>query len=150
MIPLTDVIQQAYRKAADRKWDRVYWAIDIHETVLVPSYDSKVLGAHYPHAARALELILSYPESRIILWSSLSPADMQRHKDHIFWGDGFTAEQRDRVYLNCNPECGETEYASFNQKFYFNILLDDKAGFDAQTDWKAVMIGLELYRRPLA
>ena len=139
---LSDVIYMAYKKAAARGWDRIYWAIDIHETVLRPSYDSKVLGDAYPHAMRALQAILSYPESRIILWSSLSPADMQRHKDHIF--AGFTDEDKAKVYLNCNPECGETEYASFNQKFYFNILLDDKAGFEAEKDWTTVIHGLEI------
>jgi hypothetical protein len=148
MKSLTNVIKLAYKKAAARKWDRIYWAIDIHETILVPSYDSKVLGVHYPLVIESLKLILSFPESRIILWSSLSPEDMQRHKDHIF-KDIFSPKEQDCVYLNCNPECGETEYASFNQKFYFNVLLDDKAGFDAETDWKTVIDTLTAYRRPL-
>lgn len=38
-------------------------------------------------------------------------------------------------YINENPECPSTELCNFDSKFYFNILLDDKAGFVGDTDW---------------
>jgi hypothetical protein len=38
-------------------------------------------------------------------------------------------------YVNHNPECPSDELCDFSKKFYMNILLDDKAGFDATTDW---------------
>jgi hypothetical protein len=39
-------------------------------------------------------------------------------------------------YVNSNPEVPDTETGNFTDKFYFNFLIDDKAGFDAETDWE--------------
>jgi hypothetical protein len=38
-------------------------------------------------------------------------------------------------YHNENPECPSTDIGDFSRKFYFNVLLDDKAGFDPLNDW---------------
>ena len=38
-------------------------------------------------------------------------------------------------YINENPECKDTALCSFAQKFFFDILLEDKAGFVGETDW---------------
>jgi hypothetical protein len=41
-------------------------------------------------------------------------------------------------YGNQNPEVWNTKTGCFDQKFYFSVLLDDKAGFDFDTDWKLI------------
>jgi hypothetical protein len=40
--------------------------------------------------------------------------------------------------INCNPECPSTDLCDFQDKFYFNFLLDDKAGFDGTKDWREI------------
>ena len=42
------------------------------------------------------------------------------------------------TYINDNPEYIGNDYADFSKKFYYNILLDDKAGFEGETDWLLV------------
>ncbi|MCC6643353.1 hypothetical protein IT411_01265, partial [Candidatus Peregrinibacteria bacterium] len=42
------------------------------------------------------------------------------------------------VYINENPEAENSAYANFDQKFYFNVLFDDKAGFHPLKDWEVV------------
>jgi len=37
-------------------------------------------------------------------------------------------------FVNKNPSENNTSYADFSKKFYFNILLDDKAFFEP-SDW---------------
>jgi len=38
-------------------------------------------------------------------------------------------------YINENPEVMNTSYGYYENKPYINVLLDDKAGFSAETDW---------------
>ena len=38
-------------------------------------------------------------------------------------------------YANENPECTDTSHASFKEKPYCNVILDDKAGLEGNTDW---------------
>ena len=38
-------------------------------------------------------------------------------------------------YINENPEINSNKLSDFSKKFYFNIGLDDKCGFDAEQDW---------------
>ena len=45
--------------------------------------------------------------------------------------------------MNENPECGNTSYADFTRKPYFNIMIDDKAFFQPRTDWVLTEIALE-------
>ena len=41
-------------------------------------------------------------------------------------------------FFNNNPEAKNTEYGDFTVKPYYNILLDDKAGFDPEEDWRII------------
>lgn len=38
-------------------------------------------------------------------------------------------------FVNCNPDCPTIPLCDFSEKFYFDVLLDDKAGFEAEKDW---------------
>ena len=40
--------------------------------------------------------------------------------------------------FNFNPAIENTKTSCFDDKFYFSVLLDDKAGFDPDTDWKLI------------
>ena len=47
-------------------------------------------------------------------------------------------------YLNENPEClTESHQGDYSKKFYFNLLLDDRAGFDYTTDWNILVETIE-------
>lgn len=54
-----------------------------------------------------------------------------------------TFEQYSLDDHNENPECGNTDYADFTTKPYFNILLDDKAGMEMNSDWSLVKSELQ-------
>ena len=41
-------------------------------------------------------------------------------------------------FWNCNPNIKSTKTGCFDYKFYFSVLLNDKAGFDPDTDWKLI------------
>jgi hypothetical protein len=40
--------------------------------------------------------------------------------------------------VNSNSETKNNELSCFDEKTYFNVGIDDKFGFDAETDWEVV------------
>lgn len=126
-------IRRAYKLLKERNWDTIYWAIDLHGTCIESNYISGKYEWINEDAKKCLQLIQSLPESQIIIWSSCYPEEY----DKIF---DFFVEHDITTYLyNCNPEVQNTKTGCFDIKFYFSILLDDKAGFDPETDWKIVL-----------
>jgi len=49
--------------------------------------------------------------------------------------DFFKNHRIDFELINKNEKEKNTIYGYFNDKPYFNVLIDDKAGFDAENDW---------------
>ncbi len=145
--PLVQVIKNAYERAIMKGWDRLYWAIDIHETIVEPTHQEGLIGKAYPWALEAMWFLLQFPETRIILWSSMSKEELTKHRTEFFDNCGVSSEGR--VYLNENPETGATRYANFDQKMYMNMLLDDKAGFVPKIDWPTIIWAMKQFRKPL-
>lgn len=125
-------IESAYSKVLSRKWDTIYIALDLHETVFKPTY-SKGQFVFYPGVHQALKILNDYDEIKIIISSSLL------NEDKVKVLEFFKLEGIDIFAINENPDILDTSYASFKEKFYFSILIDDKAGFDPLTDWKPVI-----------
>jgi hypothetical protein len=129
---ITRAIARAYKIMYERKWDRIYYTVDLHDTVFISNYDG-IPNQFLPGAKEALQYIASLSESRIILWSSVKEEDKQKYID-IFTENNIKVD-----YFNENPEVTDNAYAGFNEKFYFSVLIDDKAGFRADIDWDLVV-----------
>ncbi len=126
-------IQRAYLTAAERNWNSIYWAIDLHGVCFPYSYGRgsyKFLG---PHVVRGLQTISSRPESKIILWSACHEDEQPDIIKH-FVDHGINVH-----YFNENPEIPNTHTGNFDDKFYFSIVLDDKAGFNPDEDWDNII-----------
>lgn len=125
-------VDRAYQVMAERGWDKIYWAIDLHGVCLKSNYETGNYQWINQEALEGLREISRRPESRIILWSSVYPYE-QVNIVAFFLAQGIRVDG-----FNQNPFEGNTEVSSFGQKFYFSILLDDKAGFDPDWDWKLI------------
>jgi hypothetical protein len=126
-------IDRAYDIARKRKWDTVYWAIDLHGVCLKSTYQDGVHEFYSKEAIAALQLISSLPETKIIIWTSSHSSQYDQIRAL------FAARDINVHYINENPEVPSTSLSSFNSKFYFSVLLDDKAGFDQDTDWEHII-----------
>jgi len=108
----------------------LYWAIDMHDTIITGTYNRFNDGAViYPYAKETLDYLFNSPDHYTILWTSsymTSIQDVVQRFDLNFNG------------INCNPECPNTTLCDFQSKFYFNFVLDDKAGFDGTKDWREI------------
>lgn len=129
---ITKAIERAYKVMADRQWDKVYWAIDLHGVCFASTYASGNYAFVNPAAIKALQDISRRPESKVILWSSCH----QHEHDAII--DFFRQHAIQVHFFNVNPEVENTTTGNFDLKFYFSVLLDDKAGFDPDTDWDKI------------
>jgi len=125
---IISAINRAIKKKNKRKHPFLFWAIDVHDTIIKSTYDDSRIYKFLPYAIRALQMISADPEMKIILYSCSYQDQMNDLIDHL----KTKAIQVD--YVNENPECGNSQLADFSKKFYFDILIDDKAGFD-RDDW---------------
>lgn len=126
-------IEKAYKKAEERGYDRIYYAIDVHDTILKSNYENGGYEFVNEDAKKCLRMFARHEEIRVILWSSLTENEKENVAIFLYDNGCYVDD------INENTLELDTEYADFSQKFYFSVLLDDKAGFDPGTDWKAIM-----------
>lgn len=125
-------VSRAYNVAMERNHEMIFWCIDLHGTLLESNYSSDSFSFLNPsETIPALQAIAALPETRIILWSGISDADRERVIE-LFTLNGIRVD-----WVNENPAVPSSGTGCFEQKFYFSILVDDKAGFSFY-DWPRV------------
>lgn len=134
-----NAIKKAYEQFTIRGWDKIYLALDIHGTVADPDYKSSS-SELYEMAVEPLQVISSLPEVVIILFSCC-------YKEHypdyfkLFADNGIKIH-----YFNENPEVPNTATGCFDRKFYYNAIVEDKAGFEPWM-WPSVRDAFLNYRQ---
>lgn len=121
-------IPRAFETARERKWDKIFVFVDIHDTVLCPDYAS-VAKIYEPMAKEVLKKISDRKDMCLCLYTCSYPLEIRDYTDH-FEKDGIIFE-----HINENSEAKNTKHGYFREKPYMNVLLEDKAGFDAKIDW---------------
>lgn len=120
-------IYRAYDTAKAKKWDMIYWAIDLHGTMVKSTYKSEE-EEFYPMVKECLKELSKSDKIKLILYTCSYEEHMEKLMDELR-NEGIIFD-----YLNENPECKDTEYGTYKKKPYFNVLLEDKAGFEP-SDW---------------
>lgn len=129
MYNMKDLFITTMIKASVKDWDTIYVAIDWHDTITESTYNNSTALKFTPNAIEALQLLTSIPEFKLILFTS---SYMEKCEELI----NVLATHDIKIdWVNENPEVENTKFGDFNDKFYYNILLDDKAGFDPEDDW---------------
>jgi len=124
---------KAQETAKRKGWDRIYLAVDLHETCLKPTWQKEISREYYPYAKEVLKMFSDMPDVCLILWSCSLP-ELNKEYFDFFKKDGINFD-----YINENPECPSTDYANFDLKLYFSLGFDDKFGFDPEKDWEAIL-----------
>ena len=111
-----------------KKYKYIYIAIDIHGTIFYSLRQKDEKFIYLPNAKKALQLLSENPCFKLILFTSSYRDNIQKYLAKL---------KEDNIHFDFimeNPEIKSNEYANFSQKFYFDILIDDKAGFENE-DW---------------
>ena len=122
----------AFIRMREKNWEKIYVVVDIHDTILRACYDDEETYDYLPSAKQALQMMSLRKDICLILWSSSHRDKLMEYTKH-FLDDGIRFD-----YINENPEVDNTRLQSFEEKLYMNVGLDDKFGFDGETDWKIV------------
>jgi hypothetical protein len=132
-------IEKSFSEAKRKGWDKTFWAIDIHGTIIKPNYQAgNIPKEFYPFAKETLQLISKRSDVCLILYTCSHPWEI------VEYNKMFSENEINFKYVNENPEV-ETDpqgYGNYEKKMYFNVLFEDKAGFDP-ADWQRIYNFLE-------
>jgi hypothetical protein len=127
---ITYCIEKAFEAKKRKGWDVTYWAIDLHETICPGSYkvQEEDHKEFYPGALPTLQLLTRIDNIKLILYSCSYRSYLKQYEEWF--------EKNDIKFdlINESPE-PNNELSNFDNKIYFNVLLDDKAGFNPHEDW---------------
>ena len=133
---IVKAFDNAFKRAKEKNWDYIYVLVDVHGTIFTPSYLKEEKYEFYPYAKEALQLLSKDPNIKLILWTSST------NQAALDYGVVFNRNKIYFDYLNCNPEVErqptDPETLDLSSKYYFNIGIDDKFGFEPETDWKII------------
>lgn len=128
-------IDKMFKNSEKRQWFETYWAFDIHGVISKPDFRKTTAEIdYYPYVKETLQLLTKRKDIVMILYTSSYPDEVKRYIDT------FTSDNIKFKYVNENPEIS-TENGSFGyyyDKPYFNVLFEDKAGFEPLIDWKHI------------
>lgn len=126
------LFERAFALMERRDWDKITVAVDLHDTVFLPTYSTEMATEFYDLAWDTLRLMTDREDIVMFRYSCITS------QAHGFYNN-FFKEKGIALY---SPEYAmdlagvkSNEYQDFSRKPYFNVLLDDKAGFDPNRDW---------------
>lgn len=139
---MTNWIKKMFHHSFSKQWFETYWSFDIHGTILIPtfrknSYDSDF----YPFAKETLQLLTKREDIVMILSTSSYPEEIE-HYQKVFKENDILFK-----YVNENPDIDSSKgnFGYYVNKFYFNVLIEDKAGFIPEIEWKQIYALLQHY-----
>ena len=126
----------------DRNWDVLYIAVDLHGTMIpkdIINIDYTDFEL-YDYAKPVLQWMSN--NDKIVLIINTSTHIDERFD---FMCAMYNNHNIEFSYHNGNPEVRNTKTGDFSEKFYYNILLDDRAGFDPLNDWLELHGNLKMF-----
>lgn len=130
---ITKAVETCLQLANEKGWQKTYWAIDIHGTLLKPNYRrDEISREFYPDAIEVMQLMSLRKDIVKILYTCSYPHEIEQYLEY------FAQHNIHFQYVNQNPEIVDGGYGYYKDKFYFNVLMDDKAGFDGENDWTKI------------
>lgn len=128
-------IKTMFEHAEKKQWFETYWAFDIHGTISKPDYRKSTKEIlYYPFAKETLQLLSERLDTIIILFTSSYPEEIKIYNE-VFKSDNINFK-----YINENPDVSDAKgsFGYYYQKMYFNVFLEDKAGFNPEKDWEPI------------
>ena len=141
---MTTAITRMFADSFKKEWYETYWVFDLHGTIVKRTYkDKNAPIVYYPYADMVLRLLSKRDDIKLILWTSSFQADIDKHL-MLFEVDFIHFD-----HVNANPHISSRNgnFGYYDEKFYFNLLFDDKAGFEPEVEWEQIYNLMDRYRR---
>lgn len=133
---ITTAIDNSIKLMTERGWDKIFYFIDLHSTVIKPNYErGNIPTEFYPYAKEVLQYLSSRKDICLIMYTCSHPEEIVEYVE-FFKEHGVVFD-----YINENPEVTTQVggYGCYDKKPYMNVLMDDKAGFEPETEWLEIM-----------
>lgn len=114
-------------------YEYIYFLIDVHNTILIPSFDNEETFRYYKNAKEALQMLSNCKFIKMIMWTSSYPEKIRMYLNH-FKENGINFD-----FANENPLISNGSFGCFNSKFFYDIGIDDKFGFEPENDWSLII-----------
>ena len=137
-------IDKMFDHSFKKEWFETYWAFDIHGTILKPNFRKDHFHAEfYPYAKETLQLLSKRADIVLIMATSSYPNEIE------YYQQVFKDNDIHFKYINENPEIDSSKgnFGDYSKKYYFNVMFEDKAGFNPETEWRPVYETLKRYER---
>lgn len=146
MKKISKVMMDQIEKMCEKEWDTIYVCVDWHDTMMPATYSNDKYGSFilYNNAKEVLQWMSNCANIRLILYTSSHIDQRFEFMQNVYHRYGISFD-----YHNGNPEIPNTETGDFDDKFYYSLLLDDKAGFDPEVDWKDLRDNIPEFNRRL-
>ena len=125
-------IEKVFNGLNNGSFKCIYIMVDVHNTILKPTFDKKETFEYFPYAKETLKLLSDNENIKLIMWTSSYDDKIKMYLKH-FEENGIIFN-----FVNENKEYGNVSFACFDTKFYYDIGIDDKFGFDAENDWEEI------------
>ena len=129
-------IKKMFIHAEKKQWYETYWFIDLHGVISKPDYRKDVKEIiYYPYVRETLQFLTkNRPDIIMVLFTSSYPEEIKIYTDIL---------EKDDIhfkYVNENPEIADAKgsFGCYDKKPYYNVLIDDKCGFEPTTDWQPI------------
>ena len=109
--------------------ERIYVFVDIHDTIFASDYGEGKNFQYYVNAKECLQMLTKRRDVCLGLYTSSYPSAIAEYLDVFKDGDIMFELVGENSFEK------NTKYACFDVKPYFNVLIDDKAGFIPEEDW---------------
>ena len=131
--PIAIWVQKMFEHAFKKQWFETYWAIDLHGVVIQPNYTKtpqKVI--YYPYVKETLQIMSARPDIIMFTYTASYPEQLHGYLSQ------FEMDNIHFNFINENPDISEQKghFGAFDKKPYYNVVFEDKAGFDPFLDWK--------------
>jgi hypothetical protein len=126
----------AYADAIRKDWSYIYVFLDLHSTLIKPNYSAgNIPTEFYKGALEGLRIMSAAQDIKIIMYTCSHPHEIEQY-EKMFSRYGIKFD-----FINENPEVTTTPqgYGCYDKKPYFNILIDDKASFNPETEWEDII-----------
>ena len=132
--------KQAYLDKERKSFEKIYVLVDLHGTVIKPNYTfGKVPTDFYTYAIEAMQIMSKQKDICLIMYTCSHPEEIKQYVAL------FEANKVHFDFINENPEVVSEPngYGCYDKKLYMNLILDDKAGFEAEKEWFDILCLLE-------
>ena len=130
-------IANSFQRKKELDYDENYWCIDLHGVICEHTYKRKHIYTFYKDAKEVLQFLTKRKDIILILHTC-------SHNDSINRARKWLLKHKIIFkYVNENKEIQTNNISDFSKKFHYNVLLDDKAGFEGEKDWAIVKKELE-------